>query len=79
MRPEHAARRAIIREWMSLPSENRQTGAQAAAFLYAESGRCYAACADGEVLELLDLELDGRWLSAQEFANRIGDRRIALH
>ena len=53
--------------------------AQAPALLYAESGRCYAACADGEVLELLGLELDGRLLSAQEFANRIGDRRIALH
>ena len=52
---------------------------RAAAFLYAEDGRCYAACADGEVLELLDLELDGRRLSAQEFANRIGDRRIPLH
>ena len=53
--------------------------ARPAAFLYAESGRCYAACADGEVLELLDLELDGRRLSAQEFANRIGDRKVPLH
>jgi methionyl-tRNA formyltransferase len=57
----------------------QKSGARAAAFLYAEGGRCYAACADGEVLELLDLELDGRPLSAQEFANRIGDRRIPLH
>jgi methionyl-tRNA formyltransferase len=53
--------------------------ARSAAFLYAESGRCYAACADGEVLEVLDLELDGRRLSAQEFANRIGDRKVPLH
>jgi methionyl-tRNA formyltransferase len=53
--------------------------ARAPALLYAEGGRCYAVCADGEVLELLDVELDGRPLSAQEFANRIGDRRIALH
>jgi len=53
--------------------------ARPAAFLYAEGGRCYAACADGDVLELLDLELDGRRLSAQEFANRIGDRKVALH
>ena len=57
----------------------QKSRARAAAFLYAEGGRCYAACADGEVLELLDLELDGRRLSAQEFANRIGDRRIPLH
>ena len=53
--------------------------ARSAAFLYSEGGRCYAACADGEVLELLDLELDGRRLSAQEFANRIGDRKVPLH
>ena len=53
--------------------------AQAPALLYAEGGCCYAVCGDGEVLELLDVELDGRPLSAQEFANRIGDRRIALH
>ena len=56
-----------------------KSGARAAAFLYAESRRCYAACADGEVLELLELELDGRPLSAQEFANRIGDRKVPLH
>jgi methionyl-tRNA formyltransferase len=54
-------------------------GARVAAFLYAEGRRCYAACADGEVLELLDLELDGRRLSEQEFANRIGDRKVPLH
>jgi hypothetical protein len=32
MRPENKARRAIIREWMSLPREKRQAGEQAAAF-----------------------------------------------
>ena len=32
MRPEHDARRAIIREWMSLPRDKRQTEEQAAAF-----------------------------------------------
>ena len=32
MRPENPARRAIIREWMSLPREKRQTGEQATAF-----------------------------------------------
>jgi methionyl-tRNA formyltransferase len=57
----------------------QKSGAAAAAFLYAEGGRCYAACADGEVLELLELELDGRPLSRQEFANRIGDRKVPLH
>jgi hypothetical protein len=32
MKPEHDARRTIIREWMSLPREKRQTEEQAAAF-----------------------------------------------
>jgi methionyl-tRNA formyltransferase len=57
----------------------KKSGAPAAAFLRAEGDRCYAACADGEVLELLGLELDGRPLSAQELANRIGDRKVPLH
>jgi methionyl-tRNA formyltransferase len=57
----------------------KKSGAPAAAFLRAEGGRCYAVCADGEALELLELELDGRPLSAQEFANRIGGRKVPLH
>jgi hypothetical protein len=32
MRPEHGARRAIIRQWMSLPRDKRHTEEQAAAF-----------------------------------------------
>jgi hypothetical protein len=32
MRPENAARRAIIREWMLLPREKRQSEEQAGAF-----------------------------------------------
>ncbi len=32
MRPEHEARRTVIREWMSLPRERRQNEEQAAAF-----------------------------------------------
>jgi hypothetical protein len=32
MRPEHDARRVIIREWMSLPKENRRTRKQADTF-----------------------------------------------
>jgi hypothetical protein len=32
MKPEHDARRKIIREWMSLPREKRQTAEQASAF-----------------------------------------------
>jgi hypothetical protein len=32
MRPEHEARRKIIREWMSLPKDKRQTEGQAQLF-----------------------------------------------
>ena len=32
MKPEHKTRRAIIREWMSIPKDKRQTEEQAAAF-----------------------------------------------
>ena len=51
---------------------------RASPFLYAKDGRCHAACADGEVLEFLEVELDGQPLSAQEFARRIGDRKVPL-
>jgi methionyl-tRNA formyltransferase len=50
----------------------------ASPYLYAREGRCHAVCADGEGLQLLEMELDGRPFSAQEFATRIGDRRIPL-
>jgi hypothetical protein len=32
MKPEHGARRKIIREWMSLPKDKRQTEEQAEPF-----------------------------------------------
>jgi methionyl-tRNA formyltransferase len=54
-----------------------ERGTPRAARLYAAGGRCYAACADGGVIELLELELDGRPVSAQELAHTIGDRGIA--
>ena len=56
----------------------QQASARASALLRAEAGRCLAECADGGTLEILELELDGKALSAQEFANRIGTRRIAM-
>ena len=58
-----------------LPRNDR---ARPSAFFHAEAGRCLADCADGGALEILELELDGKALSAQEFANRIGTRRIAM-
>jgi len=50
----------------------------ASAQLYAQGGRAYAACGDGAVLEFLEVELDEAPLSAQEFADWIGSRRIPL-
>lgn len=38
--------------------------------LYAEGGRCYADCGDGKRVEILQLEWDGRTMSAAEFAAR---------
>jgi methionyl-tRNA formyltransferase len=57
----------------------RRDPGRSSALLQAEAGRCVAACADGGALELLELELDGEPLSAQEFANRIGGRKLAVH
>ena len=57
----------------------RREAAVSLPFLHADAGRCVAVCADGGTLELLELELDGEALSAQEFAHRIGARRLELH
>jgi methionyl-tRNA formyltransferase len=57
----------------------RSDSVPAAAFIHAQAGRCLAACADGGALEILEAELDGKPLSAQEFADRIGTRRVAVH
>ena len=62
--------------WEEGGAEKRDV--QASPFLCAERNRCYAACVDGKVLELLEVELDGQLLSAQEFAERIGNRKILL-
>jgi methionyl-tRNA formyltransferase len=56
----------------------REGRVSASAFLFSEDCRCYAACIDGETLEFLEVELDGLPLSVQEFAARIGDRRVPL-
>lgn len=40
--------------------------------LYCESGSCFAECGDGGVLKVLDFELDGKHLTAEEFVARHG-------
>lgn len=57
-----------------LPGRSAPRGA----FLHAQGGRCLLDCADGGALEVLEAELDGKALSAQEFANRIGARRVPM-
>jgi hypothetical protein len=44
MRPEHEARRTVIREWMALPREQRQTEKQAAAFATKTTDKNEFAC-----------------------------------
>lgn len=39
MKPEHQERRKIIREWMALPQDKRQTEAQVEAFARKEMSR----------------------------------------
>jgi methionyl-tRNA formyltransferase len=40
--------------------------------LYCEGHACFAECGDGSVLRVLDFELDGRHLTAEEFVARHG-------
>lgn len=42
---------------------------------YVLNGRCYAGCAGGAAIELLEMELDGKPLSAQEFAGMLGQSK----
>lgn len=44
--------------------------------LYCEAARCYADCADGGVLRLLELEVDGVPLDAQGVRARYGDQKV---
>jgi hypothetical protein len=44
MRPEHEARRTVIREWMSLPRDRRHTEEQAAAFAAEAAEKHEFAC-----------------------------------
>ena len=46
--------------------------------LFVRDGACYAACGDGGVLRLLELELDGRALTPQDFLARFGENPVLL-
>jgi methionyl-tRNA formyltransferase len=39
---------------------------------YCREGRCYADCADGRVLRVLDFELEGAPMNAEAFTARFG-------
>jgi methionyl-tRNA formyltransferase len=50
----------------------------ASARLYVEDGRWQADCGDGQRIEILQLELDGRTLDAAQFAQRHGEAALPL-
>jgi methionyl-tRNA formyltransferase len=50
---------------------------QPQALLYTKDGRPCVVCTDGGILELLEMELDGKPLSAQEFAGQLDGRHLA--
>ena len=72
---EMEGRRVRVLRTRLLPPRD---AARSSAYLHAEDGRALAACADGGSLDLLEVELDGEPLSAQEFAHRIGARKVPL-
>jgi methionyl-tRNA formyltransferase len=46
--------------------------------LFFEDGHCYAQCADGGVLRIIELELDGRLLAESRIEPAMGDRPLPL-
>lgn len=53
-------------------------GGFSAATLYAENGECLAQCGDGSVLRLVDVEYDGRRLSAADIAPTLCPAPLSL-
>jgi methionyl-tRNA formyltransferase len=46
--------------------------------LFVAEGACFAACADGSILQVLAMELDGATLTAAELAARFGAKSVSL-
>jgi len=46
--------------------------------LFVEDGACFAQCADGSVLRLIDFELEGRRLGPAEIATALGSISLSL-
>lgn len=51
---------------------------RAAPALYADGTNCFAACADGNTLQILEMELDGAPFAAADFLARFGNQPITL-
>ncbi|MBA3902480.1 MAG: formyltransferase [Rhodocyclaceae bacterium] len=60
---EIAGKNLRILKTLRQPGRRRDYGHPA---LFAENGRCYAQCADGSVLRIVEIELDGRLASPDE-------------
>jgi methionyl-tRNA formyltransferase len=73
--PFPAARTSIggrpARIFRSLPCDVPAPATSVGQVLFAREGRCYARCADGSVLRLLEMELDGQPVDMAAFAARL--------
>jgi methionyl-tRNA formyltransferase len=56
----------------------RHRGGFAAPTLYLDGDRCFAQCADGGVLRLLDIELDGQHLGPADVVKALGPAPLSL-
>jgi len=65
----------VLRVLLTLPAPQREAHSATHGMYYAH-GRCYADCNHGHVLRLLQLEYDGKPLTAQDFLARFGDKKI---
>lgn len=64
-----------MRIYGSLPESGHSTGVPA---FYCENGRCYAQCGGGGILRVLDFEIAGQAMDAQQFAALFGNTPQAL-
>lgn len=68
-------RRVRVLRSLRLPG---RTGPYRRPTLFVEDGACYAQCADGSVLRLVELECDGSPVSPSALSARLGDAAVPL-
>jgi len=55
-----------------------QAGARTAPRVYVDRGVCFAECADGATLRIIEMTLDGKPFSAADFSTRFGTNSLPL-